>query len=159
MHYEDIVRELNDAGVKYLIVGGMAVVFHGHIRFTCDLDLMLDLGGENLSRFVEAMKGLGYVPKVPVKAEEFIDPQKREKWIGEKNMRVFSFIDPKRHTHLIDVFVENPLDFGEAYKQRKVFRVGDLEFSVISLEGLKKLKLLSGREQDILDIKALENEG
>lgn len=37
---EAIVGALNEAGVRYLIVGGMAVVAHGYLRFTADLDLM-----------------------------------------------------------------------------------------------------------------------
>lgn len=156
MHYEDIIRELNNAGVRYLIVGGIAVTLHGYIRFTCDLDLMLDLNKDNLSKFIPTMEKLGYVPKVPVKAAEFIDPQKREMWVREKNMKVFSFYDPKRHTHLIDIFVENPIDFEEAYPRRMDSNIGNLKIPVISLDDLKKLKLLSGREQDIQDIKELE---
>lgn len=40
---EAIVRALNDAGVRYLIAGGVAVVAHGYVRFTADLDVILDL--------------------------------------------------------------------------------------------------------------------
>lgn len=42
MFYEEIIRKLNDAGVRYAIVGGMAVNLHGHIRMTADLDIILE---------------------------------------------------------------------------------------------------------------------
>ncbi len=37
-----IIQALNEAGVRYLVVGGLAVVAHGHVRFTADVDLVLD---------------------------------------------------------------------------------------------------------------------
>jgi predicted nucleotidyltransferase len=38
-----ILRALNDANVRYLIVGGLAVVAHGYVRFTQDIDLVVQL--------------------------------------------------------------------------------------------------------------------
>ena len=54
-----IVRALNKSGVRYLIVGGLAVVAHGYLRFTADLDLMLDLETANVNRCIDALKTLG----------------------------------------------------------------------------------------------------
>jgi hypothetical protein len=39
---ETIMEALNHAGVRYLVVGGLAVVAHGVVRFTADIDLVLD---------------------------------------------------------------------------------------------------------------------
>ena len=156
MRYEEVFRELNSGGVKYLTVGGIALILHDIVRFTADLDLMVELSEDNLTKLVATMEKMGYKPRVPVKASDFIDPRKREKWIREKNMKVFSFYDPKRPTHLVDIFVDEPIDFDEAYSRKKTFKVDDFEIPVVSLEDLKRLKLLSGREQDILDIKELE---
>ena len=47
---ESLVRALNEAGVRYLIVGGLAVVAHGHARFTGDVDLVVDLEADNARR-------------------------------------------------------------------------------------------------------------
>lgn len=44
-----IVEALNAAGVRYLIVGGLAVAAHGHVRFTADVDLVLDMSDGNLA--------------------------------------------------------------------------------------------------------------
>jgi predicted nucleotidyltransferase len=51
---EAVIRALNDAGVRYLIAGGLAVIAHGYTRSTQDMDLILDLGEDNLSRAVAA---------------------------------------------------------------------------------------------------------
>jgi len=88
------------------------------VRLTVDLDIMLDLSRENVMKFLSVMEGLGYKPKVPVNAEDFADPETRKGWMEEKNMRVFSFINLEKPAHIIDVFVENPMDFEEAYGQK-----------------------------------------
>jgi hypothetical protein len=71
------------------------------------------------------------------------------------NMVVFSFYNPKKPFEELDVFIDNPLDFDAAYKNRKVYEVAGLSIPVVSLEDLKKLKKLSGRKQDEADILAL----
>jgi predicted nucleotidyltransferase len=52
---EHVLAALNDAGVRYLIVGGVAVVLHGHLRATADLDLVVRLEDDNARRAVEAL--------------------------------------------------------------------------------------------------------
>jgi len=44
-----ILRALNDADVRYLIVGGLAVIAHGYVRYTADLDIVLRLERETSS--------------------------------------------------------------------------------------------------------------
>src|SRR5688572_3753849 len=70
---ETIVQTLNDAGVRYLVVGGLAVVAHGFVRFTADVDLVLDLAADNLNKAVAALSSLGYRPRAPVPLHEFAD--------------------------------------------------------------------------------------
>ena len=48
--FEAIVRALNDAGVRYLVAGGLAVNAHGYLRFTKEADLVLDLTRNNAER-------------------------------------------------------------------------------------------------------------
>ena len=61
-----ILRALNDAEVRYLIVGGLAVVLHGYVRFTQDIDLVIQLERENVLRAMNAFTAIGYRPLVPV---------------------------------------------------------------------------------------------
>ena len=63
--FEAIVRALEDASVRYLIVGGLAVNAHGFLRFTKDVDFVVQLAPDNIERAFVALRGLGYRPMVP----------------------------------------------------------------------------------------------
>lgn len=156
MYYEDIFRTLNRRRVKYVVVGGVAVVLHGIVRLTVDLDLMIDLEKKNAERFIEALSSLGYVPKAPVNPADYADSEKRESWRTKKNMIVFSFYNSKKPFEEVDVFIYNPIDFDEAYQKRKIYKVEGIPIPVASLDDLKTLKRISGRKQDTADIEALE---
>ncbi len=138
-----------------MVVGGMAVVLHGIVRFTADLDLFVKLTPENWSKFVQAMRKLGYKAKLPVKLEEFADTKKRKEWIEKKGMKVFSFYHPNKHLELIDIFVKEYIDFDLAYKHKKVVKAKDINIPIVCVKDLKKLKRISGRAQDLADIGSL----
>jgi hypothetical protein len=159
MLFEEIFRELNRRKIDYVVVGGVAVVMHGVVRLTADLDLMVHLDEKNLTRFVEVMNELGYRPKVPVKAESFIDPENRKSWIEEKNMKVFSFYHPKKGIMLIDIFINEPVPYNKIRKAAVKMKIGNLLIPTVSIENLIKLKEISGRLQDIADIEALKRLG
>lgn len=72
-----MVGALNAAGVRYVIVGGLAVMAHGYQRTTVDLDLVVQLVPQNLLTALEALASLGYQPRIPVSAEQFADPLQR----------------------------------------------------------------------------------
>ena len=63
---EAVIGALNEDRVRYLVAGGLAVVAHGYVRFTADLDLVLDLQEDNLRRAVSSLSRLGYRPRAPV---------------------------------------------------------------------------------------------
>lgn len=157
MYYEDVINGLNDKGVRYLVVGGIALVLHGVVRLTVDFDIMLDLKTENIEKFIDLMDDLGYKPKVPVSSNDFINPQKRAQWVSEKHMMVFSFYNPKKQFEIVDVIVENPIDFNKAYEDRIEISAEELKIPLVSIDDLKKLKTLAGRPQDLADIKALDD--
>jgi predicted nucleotidyltransferase len=156
MVYEDIFTKLNERNVSYVVVGGIALVLHGVVRLTADLDLIVKLQSDNLVKFVSVMKELGYKPKVPVRAEEFVDDAKRETWIKEKGMRVFSFCHPRKPVALVDVFVDEPIEYRKLEAEQKWIRAGGIKIPVISIKHLIRLKEISGRVQDVADIKALK---
>ena len=87
---ERVLDALNAAGVRYLVVGGVAVVLHGHLRTTADLDLVVQLDRDNVLRAMRALTGLGYRPRAPVAAEAFADEEVRESWVRDKGLTVFS---------------------------------------------------------------------
>jgi len=53
-----LMRALVDAGVKFVVIGGLAVTVHGHERFTADLDLVPDPNAENLRRLAAILAEL-----------------------------------------------------------------------------------------------------
>ncbi len=87
---ERVFDALNRAGVRYLVVGGVAVVLHGHLRTTHDLDLVLELGAKNVREALRVFAALGFAPRAPVPLESFADPESRARWIREKSLVVFS---------------------------------------------------------------------
>lgn len=155
MFYEQVFRKLNEKKVRYLVIGGVAVNLHGFSRVTADLDIMLDFKSENVMNFVETVKELGFKPRVPVKIEDFADPSKRESWIKEKNMKVFSVYNPFREIEHIDIMVEYYIDFDKAYRTRETVNAGDIKIPIVSIDDLIKLKKISKRQRDEIDIAAL----
>ena len=73
---EAIVKALNGAKVKYLIVGGLAVVAHGYERLTNDVDLVISLKRQNIIRGLRALMDIGYRSEFPVTPEQFADQKK-----------------------------------------------------------------------------------
>lgn len=159
MYYENVFRSLQKSRIRYAVAGGVALVLHGVVRFTADLDLIVDLEQENLSRFVQAMKELGYRPRNPVKAEAFLDPATRAQWKLEKGMEVFSFVDPAEPMTLVDVFIEEKIPFGEVAQELVPVTAKGIMIPVVSLRHLKRLKQAAGRPQDLADIEAIDAMG
>ena len=84
--FEAIVRALNDAGAPFIVVGGIAVNTHGYGRVTFDVDLVINFEPEQIRRAFSALAAIGYVPSVPIAAEQFADPVCRQDWITGKQM-------------------------------------------------------------------------
>ncbi|PIP85180.1 MAG: hypothetical protein CO113_13630 [Elusimicrobia bacterium CG_4_9_14_3_um_filter_62_55] len=157
MYFAGAFEALEEARVRYLVVGGVAVVLHGFVRATGDLDIFVDLERENVERFLSVVKAQGYLPKPPVPLEDFADPEKRRSWVEEKGMLVFSLFHQERQHELVDVFVVERIPFEEAYARRKIVNADGITVSLVSLRDLITLKRLAGRPQDREDLKALES--
>jgi hypothetical protein len=154
---EAILDALNRAHVRYLVVGGVAVVLHGYLRTTADLDLVIQLERENVRRAMSALSELQYRPRAPVPAEAFAEPSAREQWIREKGLEVFSLWSPAHPTLEIDIFVSEPFDFDAVYSRALRVPLEKTEAFVIALEDLIALKRQVGRPRDQEDVAALES--
>lgn len=155
--YLELFRSLEDNKVRYLVVGGVAVVLHGFLRATADLDLMISFQGDNVAAFLKTVKAFDYRPRVPVPLEAFASETERLSWKSEKGMLVFTLYHPTRHQDVIDVFTHEPIPFDEAYARRRVFEASGVPISVVGLDDLIRLKSLAGRRQDQEDVKALRD--
>jgi hypothetical protein len=143
---------LNRKKVKYLLAGGLAVNLYGIERSTGDIDLVVYLEQGNLEKFIEVMKELGFKPKVPVPLDDLTFQEKREEWIRDKGMMVFSLFDPKNPFILLDIFIESPFDFPTVYANRVKRKAGTTIVSLVPIRTLIEMKEHAGRPKDLADV-------
>ncbi|MGH8048537.1 MAG: nucleotidyl transferase AbiEii/AbiGii toxin family protein [Chthoniobacterales bacterium] len=153
--FEAIVGALNDAGVRFIVVGGLAVIAHGYLRVTHDVDVVIKLTPGDIANAFRALASIGYLPSVPVTIEQFSDPAQREEWRTQRNMVVLKMWSERHPETPLDIFIHEPFDFDEEY--RRAYRPEDpaLAAAFVSLPALIAMKESSGREHDRIDVEKL----
>lgn len=140
---EDLVnlcRRLNDAGAKYIVVGGMAIIQNGYLRATQDIDLLVDSSEENFHKIRKAMLGL------PDQAIKEVEPGDIEKYTV---VRVGDEI-------LVDLMEKAcGINFEEARPHTKIVDLDGIPIPVATPELLWRMKQ-TGREKDRLDLLFLQ---
>ena len=135
--FSEFLQSLNDNGVRYLVIGGYAVAFHGHPRYTKDLDVWVWLDPANAEHVVQALRDFGFA-SLGLTASDFL----------ELGVVVQLGYPP----HRIDMLTSAAgVDFAECYERRVQAVLGELEVPFIDLEDLKRNKAASGRAQDLAD--------
>lgn len=154
--FEAIVRALDEAGVRYLVVGGLAVIAHGYGRTTYDVDLVVGLEPGNVRAAFAALARIDYHPSVPITAEQFADAGLRESWRAEKGMLVLKFWSDRHRETRLDVFNHEPFPFDEELRRstRQEIAPGLLA-PVVTLDTLLAMKRAAGRGKDLADIDEL----
>lgn len=155
LDFEQIFRELNQEGIDYLVIGGLAVNLHGIPRMTYDIDLMVLLEPEPIRKLVAKLEGWGYRPRAPVNPMDLADEKERQSWITQKNMKAFNFYNTSEPVSEIDLIIDSPIPYSELKRRAVMFSVGDVTVPVVSIPDLIKLKVSSGRRQDIADVEHL----
>lgn len=146
---ERVFRALNEAGVRYLVAGGVAVNAHGYQRLTADLDLVVALERENVLRALEALEEMGFGPTLPVPARAFADQSNREQWHKERNLQVFSLVSGDEPGLAVDLFVREPFPFDGEYERAMVAEIAPgLEVPFVALSTLIEMKERTGRPRD-----------
>jgi hypothetical protein len=154
--FEPLFAALNRNGVRYVVVGGVAVVLHGFARLTGDVDLAVDLEPAAARNAVATLSALGLRPRLPVVADDFADPAVRGTWVRDRHMRVFTFIDPADPMLVVDCFAEDMVPFDGLWARAETIHVGPTPVRVASIADLIALKRLANRPQDVQDIAELE---
>ncbi len=152
----EIFGALNGAEVDYVVVGGLAVILHGYLRATADLDLALGLSPENARRGMVALASIGLRPRLPVALEDFADADRRAEWINTRNMLVFPLWDPANPLRSVDVFMNEPIAFSRLLENAVIKDLGELPVPVASIDHLIEMKRLAGRPRDLEDIDKLQ---
>lgn len=150
-----IFAALNDARVEYVVVGGLAVILHGYLRATADLDLAMGLSRDNARRGMQALAGIGLQPRLPVAMEDFADPGKRAQWRDQRNMLAFPLWDPANPLRSVDVFIEPPIDFDGLLAAARIVHLDGIDVPVASIDHLIEMKQRAGRPRDLDDIDKL----
>lgn len=156
LDYRALFKKLNDRGIHYIVVGGIAVNLHGIPRMTYDVDLLLDFKSGNIQKFIQLLNEWGFKPKAPVDITGLARKSNRESWIKEKNMKAFNLINPEWAISEIDVIIDTPVGYTAAKKHVRFIDTGNVTIPTISIPDLIKMKQKTGRQQDKMDIKYLE---
>src|SRR5439155_16668555 len=109
-YLKEMLVTLADAGVKFVVRGGVACVLHGVERVTLDLDVAVQMNAPNLDRLIRAVERLNLQPRVPVSLADIGDPDFVRPMVTEKGALVFSLVDfndPLRHL----IFLSPALSF------------------------------------------------
>lgn len=142
--FRDFLKALNDQEVKYIMVGGLAVVLHGHARVTGDMDIWVENTAENYKKLARAFEQF-HMPVFDMSLEKFLNV---------KECDVFSF---GRNPVGIDIMTAvKGLNFKEAYNLSTLFDDEDLLIRVIHINHLIEAKKAAGRLKDLDDINQLQ---
>jgi len=139
--FKDLLHELNAAGVRYLIVGGYAVMVHTEPRYTKDLDVWIEPIESNAQNLFVALARFG-APTKDVRPEDFTEPDLFFQ-IG---------MDPVR----IDIMTSVPgLDFVSAWERKVVVDFGGEQAPVLCRDDVIRSKSATGRTRDRRDVRRL----
>jgi predicted nucleotidyltransferase len=156
LDYRTLFKEMNEADVDYMLIGGLAVNFYGIPRMTYDLDLMIALNSMNVLKLLSRLSEWGYKPRAPVNPNDLADEKKRGNWIREKHMKAFSFYHEKEAIGEIDILIDLPMPYEELRARAEIFDVEGTRVPVVSVQDLIDLKLRAGRNQDLSDAEHLK---
>jgi len=138
----DLFKAFNDGKVRFLVVGGYAVIYHTEPRYTKDIDIWVDPTLTNARRVFAALGVFG-APLDGVAVGDLADPHLIYQ-IG---------VEPNR----IDVVMGVPgLEFSQAYRRAVRTAYGAQPIRLLSFEDLVSAKNASARPQDLLDVERLE---
>lgn len=156
LDYLGIAKRLDEAAIRYIVVGGVAVNIHGIPRMTYDLDLLVDMEDENLRRLLAILDEWGFRPKIPVDIMDLANAEKRKEWIEGKGMKAFNLVNEDWALSEIDIIIDAPVDYEKARPGAIRVAVAGVEIPVISIDDLIRMKEVTGRAQDEADIRYLK---
>ncbi|MBN1868482.1 nucleotidyltransferase family protein [Candidatus Sumerlaeota bacterium] len=142
-----IAVALGDRDVPYALCGGLAVALHGFPRATQDIDILVR--EEDADRIVSILRELGYnlsAGTIPFRAWK--ETESRILRVSKADGEDLLTVDL--------VLVSSILE--DVWEGRETYPVGEYDLSVVSLDGLRKMKRLAGRPQDKVDLERLERE-
>jgi len=141
--WRDFLAALDGHRVDYMVVGGVALGVHGHVRYTRDLDVWFRGTEENARRLIAALRDFGF-RDLEVAPAEFCKPRAMLVLGAEPNkIELINFADG--------------VDFDQCFANRVIVPLAGVDVAVIGLDDLRKNKKAVGRLQDLADLEQLED--
>ena len=141
--FRDFLLSLNKTEVKYVLVGGYSVIFHGYHRVTGDLDLFLEPTADNYYKLIKAFANFG-LPTNAIQLQDFINPNETD---------VFTFGRPPV---AIDLMIKLAnFSFEEVYNLASFEKIDEIKLKVIHINHLRIAKKIAGRHKDLDDLEHL----
>ena len=140
--YKEMLQNLLDQKVEFLVVGAYALAAHGFPRATGDIDIWIKPDQKNSKKVYKALARFG-APINEIREDEFSQPG-----------LIFQIgVVPRR----IDIITKiDAVEFDEADSDKIFVDIDDLQIPVLSIDKLIKNKMATGREKDLLDAKLLK---
>ena len=138
--FKEFFELLNKHGVKYLVIGGYAVVYHGYVRSTNDIDIWVDIDPGNINDLLKVLDEFGF-SSLNITSSDF------------QPNRIIQLGYPP---HRIDLITSPAgVDFATCYAARECVLIDDIHINFIDLSNLIKAKLASKRTRDLADVEEL----
>jgi predicted nucleotidyltransferase len=135
--FKEFIELLNANGVKYLVIGGYAVNFHGYPRYTKDIDFWIWLDAANVKNLLHSLDAFGF-GSLGLSTEDFLNPTNVVQ-LGQEPFR-------------IDILSEvEGATFEDCFTRKNQIQVEDTTVNFIGIEDLIKVKISAGRPQDLAD--------
>ncbi len=133
--FKEFFESINKNNVRYLVVGGYAVAFHGHPRYTKDIDVWIEATPENAASLIQALHDFGF-DSLGLQVEDFPHP----------GYTIQLGVPPSRTERLTSAL---SLDFDNCFRSKVDAGVEGVTVHFINLEHLKQNKRAVGRLQDL----------
>ncbi|SPF35404.1 conserved hypothetical protein [Candidatus Sulfopaludibacter sp. SbA4] len=151
MHFERAIQALCDAGVDFVVIGGVSATFHGSARVTYDLDVCYSRASSNLGRLTAALAPFHPRPRDFPDGLPFL-------W-DERTLRNGTVFTLRTDIGEIDLLAEvaGIGDYGDAKARSIVVEAFDRRFQTLDLRALIQAKRAAGREKDLSALAELES--
>src|SRR3954467_15279343 len=137
--FKGLLESLNLAGVRYLVLGGYAVIFYGYQRVTKDLDLWISTDPANAQKVAHTLQEFAGFTRQQANPSMF-KTKGKVFVVGREPVRV-------------DILTAaDALSFEECYARRKVVEWDGVKVPLVSLNDLRHNKKASGRAKDLADL-------
>jgi acyl carrier protein phosphodiesterase len=140
--FKDFIRALNNQEVSYVLVGGMAVILHGYVRTTGDMDIWVKRTKENYQKIKKAFYEF-QMPVFDMTEERFLS--------DEYDVWMFG-VEPVKIELMTAV---KGLDFDETFALSEIYMEDNIPIRFLHINSLLAAKKAAGRFKDLDDIEKL----